>query len=272
MRVFLSWSGELSQKVAVTLRDWLPSVIQSLEPYVSSEDIDKGARWSTEISKKLEDSDFGILCITPDNTDKPWLNFEAGALSKSMATSRVVPFLFRLERAQLPQGPLVQFQSVLATKEDVRRLVASLNAALGDRGLEEARLDSGFGVWWPKLEEKLAAIDVVARHAPLRSNDEVMGEMLDLVRAQQQIVNDPETLLPPEYLRAVLNVSIREDPQLEELVGDLANDWMAFLDVVEAQMDASAVRSAATYLGHTVEALVVTYGGDRARRRFRRLT
>ena len=63
MKVFISWSGNKSHKVGLVFREWLPAVIQSLEPYVSSEDIDKGARWSSDIAKELEDSTFGILCI-----------------------------------------------------------------------------------------------------------------------------------------------------------------------------------------------------------------
>ena len=88
MKVFLSLSGHKSHQVALVLRDWLPSVIQSLTPYVSSEDIDKGARWSTDIAKELEDSTFGILCVTKDNLEAPWLLFEAGALSKMMKVCR----------------------------------------------------------------------------------------------------------------------------------------------------------------------------------------
>lgn len=65
MKIFISWSGERSQKIAELFKDWIQCVIQAAKPWISSHDVDRGALWYTEISKTLADSQFGILCLTP---------------------------------------------------------------------------------------------------------------------------------------------------------------------------------------------------------------
>jgi hypothetical protein len=224
MKVFISWSGPMSHRVAVALRDWLPAVLQAIEPYVSSEDIDKGARWNTDISKELEDSSFGILCITPENLEAPWLNFEAGALSKSLDRARVAPFLFQVERTAIT-GPLLQFQSTLLEIDDVRKLVKSLNAALDDQALDEARVDEIFDVWWPRLKEALEAIGGEPETRPkARSEKDLLAEVLELARSQQQLLSRPEDLFPPGYVDHVLGQppSERIEPAA---VKDLKESW-----------------------------------------------
>lgn len=84
MKVFVSWSGERSQMLAQALRDWLPLVLHYVQPWLSEKDIDAGKRWSSEIAKQLEESNIGIICITPENIDSSWILFEAGALAKSL--------------------------------------------------------------------------------------------------------------------------------------------------------------------------------------------
>ena len=116
MEVFISWSGSRSEKVAEALHDWLPSVIQSVHPFMSASDIEKGSRWPRELASHLENAQFGLICLTQDNLEAPWLLFEAGALSKSIEHSKVVPYLYRVSQTQL-QGPLAQFQGAFADKK-----------------------------------------------------------------------------------------------------------------------------------------------------------
>ena len=53
MKIFISWSGQLSQEIGSAIRDWLPNVIQVVKPYFTPQDIEKGARWQTEIKSEL---------------------------------------------------------------------------------------------------------------------------------------------------------------------------------------------------------------------------
>ena len=183
MKLFICWSGELSHKIALVLHDWIPALIPSLVPWISSEDIPKGTRWGAELLKQLEDTYCGIICLVPDNTREPWLLFEAGALSKSVAESRVFPLLFGVEPSQLP-GPLAQFQATRFDKEDVRKLVRSLNQLFGTPSVPPEQLNRAFEFSWlglqgtlsPLLEEIARPPLTTAKGTPASADVSVISE------------------------------------------------------------------------------------------------
>ena len=201
MKVFISWSGDKSWRIATTFREWLPSVIQSVEPYVSSEDIDKGTRWSTDIAKELEDSTFGILCVTKENLEAPWLSFEAGALSKTIDKSYVAPFLFDIKRSEV-KGPILQFQSTIFQKDDIKKMVQTINRACGEAGISDQRLDRTFEVWYPSLENDLkmigsefASTPEDIEPEPPDSSSDILEEILELSRDNQRLIKNPDPKL-----------------------------------------------------------------------------
>jgi len=183
-KVFISWSGELSKKLGEALRGWLPASLQYVKPYFSPEDIEKGTKWNTEIAKELETSNVGVICLTQDNTEKPWILFEAGALSKSIDKSRVCTLLFNIEPADV-KGPLTSFQSTKFDAADFKRLVVTINSTAGDAKLEPQVLDSVFEMWWPKLQSQVEGI--IQSHdkggkKERRSERDILEEVLELSR------------------------------------------------------------------------------------------
>ena len=203
MEVFISWSGKRSERVAEALRDWLPSVIQSIIPFMSASDIEKGSRWSGDLATHLEAAQFGLICLTQDNLQAPWLLFEAGALSKSLENSRVVPYLYGISQTQL-EGPLAQFQAAAADKNSTLDVLKSINGALEENGLDAARLESAFETWWPQLKEALESIPEATEEAPpFRTDREVLEEVLSLTR-QMSRQSAPSLELEHETFRNLL--------------------------------------------------------------------
>jgi hypothetical protein len=235
MKIFISWSGNASRAVAVALRQWLPSVLQTVQPYVSSEDIEKGARWSSEIAQQLNDTSFGIICVTKDNVGSPWINFEAGALSKSIDTSRVSPFLLDLRPADLV-GPLSQFQATLPQLDDLTRLIRSINS-FTEPQVDETRLSRSVEMWWPELEEQLKAIrseGPLAEAEPQRESTDMLKELLEITRGIQRRLLRSETAEAPRESAAPSRL-VRETIALESLI--LAKLEAAFARTHEVTSD-----------------------------------
>lgn len=188
-KVFISWSGPLTQKIAQELDGWIPKVLQSVQTYFTPEDIEKGARWSGSIETELSQSEIGILCLTQENQISPWITFEAGALSKNKDISKVCPLLFNFDNTDLT-GPLAIFQTTKFEKIEFKKLVASINSACSDQKLDDKTFDETFEVWWPKLEEKVSLIlseEEVSTKPQKRDQRAILEEILEIVRSNSNL-------------------------------------------------------------------------------------
>jgi hypothetical protein len=184
--VFLSWSLDRSRLIAEAFNEWLPMVVQAVRPWMSS-DIDKGSRALMEMAKALEGIRVGITFLTPENLDAPWILYEAGSLAKTIDDStRLCTYLLGGLKHQDIKLPLGQFQHTGPEKEDTRRLIHTINKAVGEGNpLPDKTLDAAFDGMWPVLDEKLKSFPPAPlTHAPKRKMEDMLAEILEFTRSE----------------------------------------------------------------------------------------
>ncbi|MHA7220003.1 toll/interleukin-1 receptor domain-containing protein [Arthrobacter sp. MDT1-48-3] len=257
MKVFLSWSGAKtkSHAVARALDEWLPTVLNAVDPWVSSRGLVAGLQWNQQLDKELDGTSFGIIVVTPWNQHSQWLNFEAGALSKRVGGSeaRVLPLLVDFPNVAKLTGPLSSYQFVLPTKVGIHSLVVSVNQALGDQAREFEALERAFEVCWPALESKLEEIkkDLPSEEDPATAptpqpaaadDSDMLSEILNAVRSLART----DARLSNQLLRTA--ASTAESDRLEGLKAratDPSNKLLS--DRIARQIDK---------MGYSVEAVI----------------
>ena len=154
MRVFLSWSGNRSKQAARELHQWLARLFPASR--YGCRKLSPGGRWSVSLQEALNRSDFGVVCVTPDNVDSHWLLFEAGAISKK-SKALVAPLLIGLQPDELPP-PLQQFQAVTSDYAGLYALCKELNSRMIDGRIEEKTLEKRFSKSYGAIEAALAKL------------------------------------------------------------------------------------------------------------------
>lgn len=127
--------------------------------FISSESIGAGNRWSRAIDSALEETDFGLIVVTSQNKEAPWIHYEAGALAKNVSTSKVIPILCDVQNSDIAKGPLINFQTVQLDKSGFLQVVSSLHEMLKLTSVSQEQLDRLFQHWWPELERPLSEIE-----------------------------------------------------------------------------------------------------------------
>jgi hypothetical protein len=97
MRVFISWSEARSQALGLTLKDWLPQVLQGIKTFHLA-DIPKGTGWHSALIDALRCCSLGVFCVTPESLRSQWMLFEAGALAQHGEGPRLFTYLSERRR------------------------------------------------------------------------------------------------------------------------------------------------------------------------------
>ncbi len=167
MKVFVSWSGDMSHQAARALRDLLPRVLPTADIRLwDDRSLQAGSQWVSVLERELARAEAAAPCVTRENVASPWLNFEVGLLSSMLGRHRVFPLLIDLSMSHL-RGPLSQFECFSTSRPEFRRFVGALATVGSAQSPDEAALDALFETWWPEISSGLHVLRGVAEaHAP----------------------------------------------------------------------------------------------------------
>ena len=84
-------------------------------------------------------------------------------------------------------------------KEDIRKLISSLNKACASETLSDERLERAFSVWYPNLEEQLNHLHqsntetaiIKDKEEQVDTTGKILEEILDLTRNNQKLLRNP---------------------------------------------------------------------------------
>lgn len=229
MKVFLSWSGKKSLAAAQLFSEWLPCIIQKAQPWISSKDIDRGSIWFGEIYSQLAECNQGVLFVTKENQIKPWLLFEAGALSKGISENRVCTFLVDLNVRDIESSsPLSHLNHTSTTKDQIFELTKTINKRLQSEAISEAVLQKTFEAMWEDFSEKLEAIKSLPDETstPNRTDNDVLNDILENVLNINRKVSRPNMrqgrLLEPTKAKEILSLLSDLDVDHESIMAILS--------------------------------------------------
>ncbi|WP_072802413.1 toll/interleukin-1 receptor domain-containing protein [Rhodococcoides yunnanense] len=189
--IFISWSGDRAKAVATVLEEWLPLLFDDIKPWTSSGAIDPGNKWLYEINGHIQSSVFGIVIVTLENKEAPWLNFEAGAIGATFSGNdnynRVAPIMVDFSSPREMPNTLSQYQSVELDRPGMLGVVKSIATVLGK---EEQWIVARFDSQWNTQSALLEKAKTTASSSAHRTPDQKIDEILDSVRELKSSESD----------------------------------------------------------------------------------
>lgn len=193
MKIFFSWSGHLSKRVAKFVKPWLTDSIfpgEKIEIFISEEDIEYGSEWYTRIKNELTSCDLAVIFLTPGNTNAPWLNFEAGAIAIGEETRPVITFLIDVPVRAI-QSPLKSYQCFEISYESTKKLVSNIKAKGGFHVPAETHIDTILAKEFDRLRDAIEKIKEELNSKYISAEIKIFPEHITELKRDKIFIGSP---------------------------------------------------------------------------------
>ena len=275
MKIFIAWSKDTSGAIGNALRKWLMKISKKFTPIISTQDIALGSVWRTSLGEELTDADYGVLCVTEDNLESPWLCYEAGALGISTASHdkeehkpRIAPILFGNVKASQVASPIQDFQSKPFTRDNMLALALDLTERYRDvspnlNPPDERDIERNFNASYEELESEIQAILKEAEETRIRRKREAeethIREKLDefdkTLKDFQLDNGDDEMIQMGNLVFGKLRADFLAQKGLTKSGEDFANKYLELLRSNENAKNAVSARHLQSVLSELIKLL-----------------
>jgi TIR domain len=153
--LFVSWSGPRARSMAEALSQWLPGVLPTFRPWISSRQ-SRGTDWAAALFEQIATARATVVCVTSDSIAAPWVLFEAGLLG-GREDHPLALYVLDVEDDELTSSVLGRFPAFSTTESGTSDLVRLLNGA-SDTQLPLETVMSYVAGSWSELEQQLSVV------------------------------------------------------------------------------------------------------------------
>ena len=121
LKVFISYSGDLSKSIAKEFNNWFREFIY-VDTYFLEEDIGLGQHMHEKLEEELEKTSFCIIFLTPDKINSEWMLWAAGMLSGKRSRIQTCVLTFNIPIKEVPEQ-LKVFINIEYSKDSIHKLL-----------------------------------------------------------------------------------------------------------------------------------------------------
>lgn len=154
-KIFISWSGDLTKEIANNFFNLLNNVFSNMCSRIFfSRNIEYGKYWYDRINNNLEKASYGVVFLSKNNLNSPWLNYELGGLS--VGNTENLTFFRVNQNVDTSHSPVNARQECPFTNRDINTLLQNIKNKMNLQykdDIDAKKLDSLISDFICKKEE-----------------------------------------------------------------------------------------------------------------------